>query len=313
MDLLCRFGHRFPQFVAKILERERGKARHFNEQTITDLLMAGLVPFEPLQIMTDFPVSEAATGEDMDWEFVDEHALDGRKYLRLHIQAKRAHSSETKKPYWLYESLDHAVNPPPPKGTPKPPKGAPKPPKQYGNQHKTLLNEAAKLGNCVPLYMFYHSKSALAPASGSLPAVEGVNWMFADHVPVNVSTRRWPVAQRKLEKWRPHFQPLHRLLCFGHDIGSATFKTGAGPSARFEILLIPVGAVNPTPGELEDMFNELLDSDEGVRGRTPIRASQVVPPTTLAAMAAFREGSIMPELPRKRVIFVTKRHVDRHE
>ncbi|WP_408831870.1 hypothetical protein [Acetobacter thailandicus] len=29
----------------------------------------GLVPFESLQIMTDFPVNEAATKEDMDWDF----------------------------------------------------------------------------------------------------------------------------------------------------------------------------------------------------------------------------------------------------
>ncbi|WP_133177313.1 MULTISPECIES: DUF6615 family protein [Bacteria] len=303
MNLLCRFGHRFPQLAAKILERESGKTRNFREETITDLLMAGLVPFEPFQIMTDFPVNESATGEDMDWEFVNEHALDGRKYLRLHIQAKRAHHSGTKRnPYWLYRSLDHAVNPPPPKGTPKPPKGTPKPPPQYGNQHKTLLDEAARLGSCVPLYIFYHPASALVPACGSLPAVEGVNWMFADLVPVNVSTKAWPIDHKKLENWRSHFQPLHRLLCFGHAFGPITVT---GPSAEFSAFLIPDGAVNPTPGELEDMLNGLRDPDEGVCDRIPIRASQSIPPTTLAAMAAVRDGGRMPDLPRKRAIFVT--------
>lgn len=253
--------------------------------------------------MTDFPVNESATGEDMDWEFVDEHALDGRKYLRLHIQAKRAHHSGTKKsPYWSYRSLDHAVNPPPPMGTRRARKGSPKAPPQYGNQHKMLLDEAARLGSCVPLYMFYHPASALVSASGALPAVDGVNWMFADLVPVNVSKKAWPIDHKKLEKWRPHFQPLHRLLCFGHGFGPITVE---GPSAEFSAFLIPEGAMNPTPGQLEDMLNGLRESDKGLRDRMPIRASKVVPSTTLAAIAAFRDGGRKPDLPRKRAIFVT--------
>jgi hypothetical protein len=310
MNLLCRFGHRFPQLAAKILERESGKTRNFREETITDLLMAGLVPFEPLQIWTDFPVNEAATGEDMDWEFVDEQAPDGRKYLRLHIQAKRAHRSNTKKPYWLYRSLDHAVNPPPPKGTSKPPKGASKPLRQYGNQHKTLLDEAAKLGNCVPLYMFYHPASALASASGSLPAVEGVNWMFAELMPVNVSKKAWPIADKKLDKWRPYFQPLHRLLCFGRGIETILIKK---QNTEFPAFLILGGPVNPTPGELADMLNDLRAVYKGARDLAPIRASRDVPRTTLAAMAASRDSDGMPELPRKRVIFVTSRPADEYE
>ncbi|WP_342351821.1 DUF6615 family protein [Acetobacter indonesiensis] len=171
------------------------------------------------------------------------------------------------------------------------------------------LDEATKHSSCVPLYMFYHPVSALASTSGALPAVEGVNWMFADHVPVKVSTSRWPVAERKLEKWRHYFQPLHRLLCFGHDIGSVTVTTGPGQRDGFAAYLIPVGTSKPTPGELEDMLNELLDSYEDLRDRKPIRASQVIPPTTLAAMAAFRDGGEMPELPRKRAIFVTTKRI----
>ncbi len=307
MNLLCRFGHHFPQLASRILERERGKTRNFREETITDLLMAGLVPFEPLQIKTDFPVNEAATGEDMDWEFVDEHAPDGRRYLKLHIQAKRAHHSKTKKPYWPYRSLDHAVSPPSPTGTSKPPKGMAKSAPQYGNQHKILLDEAARLGNCVPLYMFYHPKSALDLASKLLPAVEGVNWMFADLIPVKVSTKAWPISDKKLEKWRKHFQPLHRLLCFGHGIKPITVTR---PNTEFTVFLIPEGSLNPTPGNLVDMFNKLR---EGIRDLTPIQASQVIPPVTLAAIAALRDGDRMPDPPRKRVIFFTSRPADRHK
>ena len=170
MNLLCRFAKRFPLLAAEILERDRHKRRNFREETITDVMMAGLVPFEPFDIVTDYPDDESLTGEDMDWEFVNENAVDGRRYLRLHIQAKRAHYSAGKKaPYWLYRELDHAVASKLPKRASKPPKGAPKPgPPFHGTQHKLLIDEAAKIPGCVPLYMFYHPNSALAPASAGL-------------------------------------------------------------------------------------------------------------------------------------------------
>lgn len=214
MDLLCRFSLKFPPLAAEILERDQYKKRNFREETITDILMAGLVPFEPFGILTDFPKDEAATGEDMDWEFVNEFADDGQRYLRLHIQAKRAHlNRKVKSPYWEYRELDHVGRA---AASSTPGSGG----KKYGKQHKLLIEQAAITSGCVPLYMFYHPRSALDPRSVLLPAVEGVNWMFADRIPVNISSKRWPVNLRKVKKWRPFFHPLSDLLCFTSKWGA---------------------------------------------------------------------------------------------
>lgn len=306
MDLLCRFAHRFPLLAAEILARDRHKTRNFREETITDILMAGLVPFEPFNIITKYPVNESLTGEDMDWEFVNEHADDGRKYLRLHIQAKRAHvAAEKTRPYWLYRELDHAVGPKPPK--PKrlwygPP--APKPP--HGNQHKILVDEAKKVAGCVPLYMFYHPNSALEPAAGGLPAVEGVNWMFADLIPENLTPGRWPAADKRLDRWRPHFHPLSDLLCFGHGPDLLRVK---GPDDRYVAFIIGPKSPVATPGEVEDRLNEWRNGEDASVERLPIRAVENVPEQTLAIIRAARDGKRKAEIDRPRVIFVSDRHL----
>jgi hypothetical protein len=75
------------------------------------------------------------------------------------IQAKRAKEQRLKdgSSYWYYDHLDH---------------GAPK-----GSQAKTLVEHAATSPDgmeTLPLYMFYHPQSALQPAMGYRPAIEGV-------------------------------------------------------------------------------------------------------------------------------------------
>lgn len=50
---MCAFGRRFPDFAAEILHRDRHKRRNFREETITDILMAGLVPFEPFGLRVE--------------------------------------------------------------------------------------------------------------------------------------------------------------------------------------------------------------------------------------------------------------------
>jgi hypothetical protein len=301
MDLLCRFAHRFPSLAAEILERDRHKKRNFREETITDILMAGLVPFEPFNISTNYPVNEALTGEDMDWEFVDEHAVDGRKYLRLHIQAKRAVVNAPKtKPYWLYRELDHAVVLKAPKAKGLGP--VPPPAKLHGTQHKNLVDEAKKVAGCVPIFMFYHPNSALDPASSHLPAVEGVNWMFADLIPVNVTPSRWPSAHKTLKKWRPHFHPLSDLLCFGH--GPEFIELKAQDGSYFSFLTGPRSS-GATPGEMEDRLNERRYTEGAPLEPPPIRSADNIPEQTLAIIDAARDGKRSAEIERPRVIFVS--------
>lgn len=302
MDLLCTFAHRFPILAAAILDRDLHKRRNFREETITDMLMAGLVPFEPLGIRTDFPADESITGEDMDWEFVNEQATDGRRYLRLHIQAKRSISSDGKKPYWFYRELDHALRPAVSSvtgGAPGPSPLAP-PAKLYGLQHTVLINEAAKTPGCVPIYMFFNPGAAEEPRNSALPAVEGVNWIFADKISKRVTTGHWPVSLKKVTTLRPHFHPLSKLLCFGHS-ELVRFPESGGPG----FALIFDQPACPTPGELSDRLNELRAPahDAGVEV-TRFDAVEEIPFTTLEAIRSTDDaGKRKVEIPRPRVIF----------
>lgn len=302
LDILCSFAHRFPFLAAGILDRDQHKRRNFREETITDILMAGLVPFEPFGIRVDFPRDESITGEDMDWEFVNEKATDGRRYLRLHIQAKRAITNKGKKPYWFYRELDHALVPATTSansgaiGTP----ASLPPTKQYGLQHTALIDEAAKMPGCVPIYMFYNPGAAEEPKSGALPAVEGVNWMFADKIAKKVTSGRWPVESKKLTTLRPHFHPLSKLLCYGRS-NFIAFPSNA--PARFALIFDQPAC--PTPGELSDRLNELRPLADGAKGDVPpVEAVRDIPLITLEAIrSAGGTGKGRAEIPRPRIIF----------
>ena len=282
MDLLCQFAHNFPSLAAQLLHRDRHKRRNFREETITDVLMAGLTAFEPFGIRVDFPQDESKTGEDMDWEFVDPEAPDGRRYLRLHIQAKRAILSDGKRnPYWYYRELDHAV-----------PKGA-----NYGSQHEFLLRGAAAVSGCVPLYMFYHSLDAVTLGQSKLPAIEGVNVIFADKIPKKSSKGRWPVADRKVERWRQHFMPLSSLLCLG--TGPKIFRSAHDGLIAF---LASDGSPLVSPGALADRLNSFrTDADDST---TPlIEATDTIPPSILQALETPVGIKRSAKIERPRVIF----------
>lgn len=296
-DLLCEFATRFPDLAANILHRDRHKRRNFREETITDLLMAGLIGYEPFGIYVDFPADESKTGEDMDWEFVDPDEPNGRCYLRLHIQAKRAIRSTAKTKsnrYWYYRELDHAV-----------PKGAKK-----GSQHEMLLRQAHALPGCVPLYAFYHPKQALNRRGSAGPAIEGVNLMFADQIPVNLTAKAWPRTDKKVATWRPHFLPLSTFLCFG--TGPKVLGRMADRTVVF--YLAPGAGAAPTPGAIADRLNELRGGGTAARDERPVATSQEIPQRTRAALEERRargRGARTErpaiELERPRVIFDAQR------
>lgn len=280
--LLCQFAHRFPELAAQILQRDKHKRRNFREETITDILMAGLTAFEPCGIRVDYPLNESLTGEDMDWEFVAPHAVDGRRYLRLHIQAKRAIQSGGKNPYWFYRELDHES-----------PKGAGK-----GTQAQTLLAQAKATPGCVPLYMFYHPHDAVVPKSGKLPSIEGVNVMLADKMLQQVGSS-WPVTEKKVDRWRPHFMPLSRLLCWAGEIFHAE-RVGVDGAIAF---LVSSSGGNFSPGALADRLNEAnTESGAGV-DRRPIAAIESIPADTLLALGGGVSDEFRATLKRPRVLF----------
>lgn len=190
--MLCEFASLFPQIIARLLERDRFLTRNFREETVTDLLMVGLMPFRPLGVRVDFP-DETVTGGDMEWIYAAPREVSGGAYLRLIIQSKRCKESTGRSPYWYYEHLDH--------GRPR------------GSQSRTLMRHASASPATLPLYMFYHPQSALAKSVGGVPAIEGINIRLARDVYDTVKNG-CNIDQKKVSYWRKKFMSLPDLLCW---------------------------------------------------------------------------------------------------
>lgn len=194
--MLCEFAHNFPNRLADFLERDIGLRRNFREETATDLLMAGMVGLQDFGVSVDLP-DEAVTGADMDWIYAAPHDIGGGTYLRLLIQAKRAKFAKLKYGgYWYYQHLDH--------GTPP------------GQQAHTLVSYAATSPDgmsTLPLYFFYHPRSAISSAPSTQPYVKGINVVFADRVAPIVSGG-CAKHEKRVGAWHGHFFPLSELLCW---------------------------------------------------------------------------------------------------
>jgi hypothetical protein len=288
--MLCTLSRTFPKHAAKFLERDKGLTRNFREESVTDQLMAALVPYEKDGITVDYP-DETITGGDMEWIFVAPRETGGCKYFRLMIQAKRAQEAKRKKPYYYYHHLDH---------------GAPK-----GAQANTLINYASSTSGTTatfPLYAFYHPKSALSGAIKGLPATEGVNMVFADVVQPVVNGG-CSCKKKKVEYWRPHFMTLPDFLCWPTvstrkapiDNSTIAFSTGDDIAARPRLRLrsfhpdLVAEAVNllRRPGEKTPLQN--------------VRASSTTEFPDYIRRAV--DGDVRPvdrrHMPRPRVIFRT--------
>nr|WP_127711611.1 DUF6615 family protein [Novosphingobium umbonatum] len=245
------------------------------------MLMAALIGLEPYGVKVDFPINEALTGDDMDWEFVDLNPNSKGRYFRLHIQAKRAKEIKLKKSsYWVYNEIDHGLtfgNSPPANVKPNV--------KYYGAQHYKLVNEAKKINNCAALYMFYNPKSSLTSNNCTVPSVDGINWMFADLIKENLNVTRWPVNDRKVETLRPHFQPLHKLLCFNNN-GGKNFPRRPPPWL-------------PRPDDITKLLNsQREDSDDRIYS-----SEENIPHELMESIKNPNEYT--RELGRKTVTFIT--------
>ena len=81
--MLCEFAHQFPLFVERFLDQGRALRRRFREETVTDLMMGGLITAGGGRLIVEFP-DEPATGADMEWNFVDQRTST---FFRLMLQA----------------------------------------------------------------------------------------------------------------------------------------------------------------------------------------------------------------------------------
>lgn len=68
-------------------------------------------------------------------------------------------------------------------------------------------------GTAFPIYIFYNPSSALAAKTATLPAIEGINLVFAHHVAPVVKGGCGKKA-KKIDAWRKHFMPLSDILCW---------------------------------------------------------------------------------------------------
>jgi hypothetical protein len=291
--MLCEFANRFPRDLAQLLERDRHLTRNFREETATDLLMMGLLPLQPLGVRVDFP-DEKVTGADMDWIYAAPHEVGGGSYLRLMIQSKRCKEQLLKdgSSYWYYDHLDH--------GTPK------------GSQAQMLVNHAATSPDgmdTLPLYMFYHPQSALQPAAGVLPAIEGVNIRLARDV-VGTVVGGCKRKEKQVSRWRAGFMSLSDLLCWPVVDLPAPPSPPADPATEF---LLPGSFGDLSYRSIAfhpDLVAERINLIRGEISRAAdadfqIRPSQGLPDSILRAIAGEVTDKDRATLERPRVILST--------
>jgi hypothetical protein len=230
----------------------------------------------------------------MEWVFAAPLEVNGGRYLRLILQAKRPQYVKLKRGgYWCYQHLDH--------GDP------------LGQQAQTLVAYAkGKPGGTatLPLYIFYHPTSALAPLC-SEPAIEGVNLVFADKVaPVVKGGCGRP--KKKVAYWRKHFMPLADILCW------PTVVTGPPLAPTPDVAQFVVGPPGLTtlPTEVgfhPDLVAQRLRQRRKVMGDlAPEGMAQAIEPVfgipadILRAIAGESSEQERKELKRPRVIFSTR-------
>jgi len=282
--MLCELAHSFPHFIAKLLERDKDLTRNFGETTVTDLLMASLIGLAAFDILFDFP-DEQKTGGDMEWIYV---AKNDDLYFRVIMQAKRAKRVALKGgDYWYYDHLAH--------GTPP------------GQQAQTLVSHAATAPGTLPLYILYHPTSALASAVPPLPAIEGVNLVFARDV-ASVVGRVCTKDEKKADYWRNRFMPLSDLLC------RPVLVPAPGEPAESDARRFMSGGFHP-----DLVARRFRDRWEKISVLSPaespppamIEPAVGIPSSILRAI----DGQITPEerkaLKRPRVIFTTHLPIDR--
>lgn len=240
---LCEFAKSFPVELAAFIESEDALRGRHREETLTSLLMFGLLPFRSLGVRVRFPRSEKKTGADMHWHFVRRHHRP--RYFSLLIQAKRAKPTGASNE-WFYEHLDY-------------------PHSDKGSQAEVLVGREA--AHRAALYAFYHPRSACIALSTTNEPVEGVNLVFARLVAEKVKggcSRR----EKLVTAWRSDFHDLGSVLCQP----SAWFDTVAVRRERqtsfLRFLSTDGGGVSVNPDAVAKRLNEMwrrrIGADVGV-------------------------------------------------
>ncbi|MBO6807673.1 DUF6615 family protein [Thalassospira sp.] len=265
--MLCSFARIFPTEVERFLAKDRQLRRHIREETITDLLVGGILGISAPNLVVDFS-DEVATGADMEWIFYDASA---KKYIRIFIQAKRSFGSGK---YWQRHSLRELFH------------------RTKSNnvlQSNVLASCAKKFGrSSYPLYFVYNPELTCSLArSDGVKNIAGVNLMdgYLMNFFVNAAPfLKVPHQAKSLKMLHWHFKPLSVLLCQqslqrGIVSGPMALSPGEGGLGTF-LRKGKIAQSIPTPsavlGQLLEIRRQAIDFAE--RAQFPDTVISNVPP-----------------------------------
>lgn len=193
--MLCEFADQFPIIVADFLQSGRSLRRGFREESVTDLIMGGLVSLGRGKIIVEFP-NERVTGADMEWNFVNQRH---RTFFRLRIQAKQLSGYGGLWGRHCYKGLLYC-------------------PGKSNKLQATLLCNSARRGQVAtyPLYTFYHPARSCMLAQRVGIEIEGIN--LADGYAIeqlakSATNRRLRTRNKSLSTIHPLLFSLSDLFC----------------------------------------------------------------------------------------------------
>lgn len=193
--MLCSLSQQFPAFVEGFLDQSRQLRRRFREESVTDILMGGLITAGGGRIIVDFP-DEPATGADMEWNFVNPYK---GKFFRILLQAKQCFGKGNN---WKRHNYRHILHTTGNKLTP---------------QAEILCNTARTEQSTYPLYILYNpKKTCLAARKDGATNVVGA--CLADGYKIerlvkNAKGRALRTRNKNLRTIAPLLFPLSNLFC----------------------------------------------------------------------------------------------------
>lgn len=293
--MLCTFSHQFPLFVERFVDQGRTLRRRFREETITDLLMGGLITAGGSRLIVEFP-DEPITGADMEWNFVDQRTST---FFRLMLQAKQAYGDGSVWTRHCYRELLHKSGS---KGT---------------LQAEALCNTARLPGSATyPLYIFYHATRTceLARHSGNA-LIAGINigdGFMIERLVKAATTRSLRTRNKSLGVIAPKLASLSALFCpstiapvqpFAFAPGPTSLPMYLGVSAGRRVLGIPVP---PTPADVRTRILDLAATSSESGSPDVPEVSNHVPDDVQAVLSKAEEGAgSASRLNRWRLTFVS--------
>lgn len=307
--MLCLFSHQFPRTVEHFLDRDRALKRRFREETVTDMLMGGLMTLGGRRVMVEFP-NEARTGADMEWNFVNERT--GR-FFRILVQAKRSFvlSNDPAKPDFhdwrrhSYRELYHRTG------------------SSSDQQAVVLCNEARSAAATYPLYAFYNAGVTRALAEfGGQENVQGVSLAdgYAIEQVVRGATTGAPGYGVKTHNKRvgaiaPYLRPFSALFCPSRVQQLPPFAFAPRNAAEFFLVSSAEGIgvpMPPTPDDVRErvvtMQDEAIGQADGDLPPVPVVADRI--PEDVQELLGKRDADGINRLKRWRVTFVSSETVD---